>query len=397
MPRKKVLFISGSLGLGHIGRDLAIAGELRKRFEYLDIDWLAGPPADAVVREAGENVLPEARQLADENAVAEAASEGARLNLFRYLMDVRNGWSRNVEVVDRLTAHAGYDLVIGDETYDLAVAYKKEPERKHAPFVMIYDFIGADAVTWNPLERLGIYLLNRSWCQRVDPRPVDLSLFIGEPEDVPDRPFGPWLPNRRAWAREVCDFVGYVLTFDPAQHADRQGVRARLGYDGSPLVVCTVGGTAIGRDLLELCGRAFPLAADRMPGLRMLLVSGPRIDPASLDVPAGVDVRGYVPALHEHLAASDLAVVQGGGTVTLELTALRRPFLYFPLEDHYEQELHVAPRLERHRAGRRMAFSATTPETLARAIVENIGAEVRYASVPVDGARVAAEKISGLL
>lgn len=30
MPKKKVLFISGSLGLGHAIRDLAIARELRK-------------------------------------------------------------------------------------------------------------------------------------------------------------------------------------------------------------------------------------------------------------------------------------------------------------------------------------------------------------------------------
>ena len=35
--------------------------------------------------------------------------------------------------------------------------------------------------------------------------------------------------------------------------------------------------------------------------------------------------------LYRHLAACDLAVVQGGLTTTMELTAAKRPFLYFPL------------------------------------------------------------------
>jgi UDP:flavonoid glycosyltransferase YjiC (YdhE family) len=68
----------------------------------------------------------------------------------------------------------------------------------------------------------------------------------------------------------------------------------------------------------------------------MVIVCGPRIDPASVRAPAGVDVRGYVPRLYEHFAACDAAVVQGGGTTTLELTALRRPFIYLPLENHFE-------------------------------------------------------------
>ena len=31
---------------------------------------------------------------------------------------------------------------------------------------MIYDFIGMDAMGWNPMERLGAYLWNRSWSRR---------------------------------------------------------------------------------------------------------------------------------------------------------------------------------------------------------------------------------------
>ena len=66
----------------------------------------------------------------------------------------------------------------------------------------------------------------------------------------------------------------------------------------------------------------------------------------------------YVPNLYRHLAACDLAVVQGGLTTTMELTASRRPFLYFPLRHHFEQNIHVRHRLDRYGAGRRMDYDS---------------------------------------
>ena len=114
-------------------------------------------------------------------------------------------------------------------------------------------------------------------------------------------------------------------------------------------------------------------------------------------MPDGIEVRGYVPALYEHLAACDLAITQGGGATTLELTALRRPFLYFPLEGHFEQQIHVAHRLNRHGAGVRMSFRETSPETLAAAVLENLGRDVEYTEINVNGAETAAELIHNML
>jgi UDP:flavonoid glycosyltransferase YjiC (YdhE family) len=129
----------------------------------------------------------------------------------------------------------------------------------------------------------------------------------------------------------------------------------------------------------------------------MLLVRGPRLAATTLQVPDGVEVRGYVPALFEHFAASDLAVVMGGGASTLELTALRRPFIYFPLEGHFEQQAYVAERVARHGAGVRMEFSETTPALLAQRIVGELGKEVAYTPLRTDGARRAAHLIRRLL
>jgi UDP:flavonoid glycosyltransferase YjiC (YdhE family) len=93
----------------------------------------------------------------------------------------------------------------------------------------------------------------------------------------------------------------------------------------------------------------------------------------------------------------DLAVVQGGLTTTMELTASRRPFLYFPLRDHFEQNLHVRHRLERYRAGRCMDFDSTTPADIAAAIASEIARDVDYRPVATDGAARAAAMLARLL
>jgi len=92
-----------------------------------------------------------------------------------------------------------------------------------------------------------------------------------------------------------------------------------------------------------------------------------------------------------------VAVVQGGLTTAMELTANRRPFLYFPLRRHFEQTLHVAHRLDGYHAGRRMDFEASPPEAIATAIAEEIGREVDYRPVETDGAGRAAALIAELL
>ena len=81
----------------------------------------------------------------------------------------------------------------------------------------------------------------------------------------------------------------------------------------------------------------------------------------------------------------------------MELTANRRPFLYFPLRHHFEQNFHVAHRLGRYRAGRRMDFATATPEVIADAIAAELGRPVDYRPVETDGAARAANLIAQLV
>jgi UDP-N-acetylglucosamine:LPS N-acetylglucosamine transferase len=130
----------------------------------------------------------------------------------------------------------------------------------------------------------------------------------------------------------------------------------------------------------------------------VIIVAGPRIDPAALPQREGVEVRGFLPHLYRHLAACDLAVVQGGLTTCMELTANRRPFVYVPLRHHFEQNFHVRHRLERYRAGRCLPYEeASDPDALAAAMVGEIGRPLDYRPVETGGAVRAAAMLAELL
>jgi predicted glycosyltransferase len=196
----------------------------------------------------------------------------------------------------------------------------------------------------------------------------DRAVFVGNPGDVVPDAFGAGLPPIRDWVERNYQFTGYVTGIPRVGLDGREAIRAELGYRSDEKVcVVTVGGSGVGTDLLRRVVAAFPAARRLVPGLRMIVVAGPRIDPGSLPSHAGLEVHGYVHDLYRHLAACDLAVVQGGLTTTMELTASRRPFLYVPLRHHFEQNFHVRHRLDRYGAGRCLDYEQTGPEALARA------------------------------
>jgi predicted glycosyltransferase len=225
----------------------------------------------------------------------------------------------------------------------------------------------------------------------------DLAIFVGHPDDIVPARFGPGLPPIREWTEQHFRFAGYITGFDPAL-IDRDALRAEFGYDPDERVcIVTVGGSGVGADLIQRVIAAFPDAKQRVPALRMIVVAGPRIDPASLPTHPGLEIVPYVHNLYRHLAGCDLAVVQGGLTTAMELTAHKRPFLYFPLQHHFEQNFHVRHRLERYRAGRRMDFEASPPELIAAAIAEEMDRDTTYRDVEVDGAAQAAQRIAELL
>jgi UDP-N-acetylglucosamine:LPS N-acetylglucosamine transferase len=393
---KEILYVSSSLGLGHITRDLAFARELRNQLSDLDIYWLAAEPARSVVSQAGEKIVDEIDLYSNECIKAEAVSKKFGLNLLKYAFGSIKEWLRNAEIIKQILQRKNFDLIIGDEAYEIYIAIILKKLKLNIPYVMMYDFLGLDAMSKNPLDQLGAYFWNRIWSfdYKVFSKKNNLALFIGELDDIPDKRFGLLLSNRREYAKKYYNIIGYILPFDPNEYTDKRIIRKKLGYGEEPLVLCSIGGTSIGKELLELSGKAFAIVKKQISNLHMILICGPRLLAESLSVPQEIEIRQYVPALYEHLAACDLAIVQGGGTTTLELTALKRPFIYFPLDGHSEQEIVIAGRLHRHNAGIRMSFNSTNEKSLAEAIIANINTNVNYKDIPIDGAKIGVKLIS---
>jgi pimeloyl-ACP methyl ester carboxylesterase/predicted glycosyltransferase len=400
--RRRVLFLSSPIGLGHIQRDVAIAQALRAQYPDATVDFLAADPADRVVRHLGERLHPATRLLLNESAHVESWASDHELHAFNALWDMDEIMAANFMVFADVVEAEDYDLWVGDEGWDLDYYLHENPGLKRAPYVFITDFIGVLPMR----EDRSSTEFRRAWEKnaenidhlRLHPDVRDLSIMVGDEADVLDREFGPDLPNMRQWAREHFQFSGYTYHFDPAAYRDRAALRRRLGYrDGERVILVSVGGTRAGRHLLRKCAEAFAGVAERLPDTRMVLVAGPRLDPRELPVHRRLEVRPFVPDLYEHHAAVDLAIVQGGLTTTMELAAFQTPFFYFPLRNHFEQQHFVARRLERLSAGVRMDYDRTSAEALGAAMVSHLGRPVRYADVPVDGTERAARMIANLL
>ncbi len=393
MTIKRILFISGSVGLGHIIRDIAIVEELRKKLPNLQVDWIAKHPASIKLQEKGETILNESDDYSNETIIAESLSHDFSLDLSKYILGSMGAWWNNVKVFNRIMKRTQYDLVIGDETYDLALALSAFPKMKKTPFIMIYDFLGMDTTDNGVIQRAVTYSINVAWSKIIGKKGVDLSVFIGMLEDIPDISFGFLLPNRRDYAKQEMNFVGNIISFNKDRLDTRVQIRKQLGYSEKPWIICTIGGTSVGKKLLDLCTETSKLLGDEY---QVTLVAGPRVELDSINYPDWVNVCGYVSDLYRYFYASDLVITQAGGSTTMELAYLGKPFAYFPVKDHFEQEIHVSGKLSRLGVGHRMSIDDTSPHDLSSWVKENIGNECSV-SGEFNGAELTSNLISNIL
>jgi pimeloyl-ACP methyl ester carboxylesterase/UDP:flavonoid glycosyltransferase YjiC (YdhE family) len=398
--QRRALVVSSPIGLGHAWRDVAVARELRRLVPGLEVHWLAQPPVTTLLERCGEAIHPASAELASEAAGVDAQVGEHELHAFQMLRRLDEIFCANFMVFLDLVRAEPFDVWIGDEAWEVDYFLHENPELKTAPYVWMADFAGVVplpdggdreaflAADWN--AQMVEHLARTPWVR-------NRSIFIGDAEDLVPDELGPGLPSIRAWTGDHFEFAGYITGFEPDEIADREKLRAELGFAPDQKVcIVAAGGSAAGEHLLRRAVAAYPHAKRRIPELRMLVVAGPRLDPEALGSD-GVETLGYVHELYRALAACDVAICHGGLSTTMELTAARRPFLYFPLKQHFEQNRHVAFRLDRHRAGRRMSYDDHGPEQIAAALEEELTRAIDYEPIPPGGATRAASLIAELL
>jgi pimeloyl-ACP methyl ester carboxylesterase/predicted glycosyltransferase len=398
---KRALYLSSPIGLGHGRRDIAIARELRKLHPDLEVDWLAQDPVTRLLAASGERIHPLSALLASETRHIELESGEHDLHCFEALRRMDEVLIANFMIFQDAVDEGGYDLVIADESWDIDQFWHEHPELKKARLAWLTDFVGfVPMPDGGAREAFLTADYNAEMIGHIERHPGvrDRAIFVGNPEDIIARSFGKDLPEMRDWIPRHFDFSGYILGEHPETFGGRAELRHSLGYRPDERVcIVTVGGSGVGTHLIKRILQSYPLARARLPELRMILVAGPRIDPQSLAAPAGVEVRDFVPNLDRHLAACDLALVQGGLTTCMELAAAGTPFLYFPLKNHFEQNFHVAHRLDQYGAGRRMEFATSTPDMIAEAMVAALAAPTHFKPVEAEGAARAARMLADLL
>ena len=399
--RKRALYLSSPIGLGHARRDLAVTQELRELHPDLQVDWLAQDPVTRFLAANDETLHPASRLLANESAHIEAECGEHDLHAFQAIRNMDEILIKNFMVFQEALEENKYDLVIADEAWDVDHYWHEHPDFKKAPIAWFTDFVG-----WLPFDENGTreaYLTtdyNAEMIEHVEGHPDirDRAIFVGTPDDIIDKSFGQDLPDMRTWIPHHFEFSDYIIGQHPSEFNSRDDLRAEFGYDdGRKVCIVSVGGSGVGATLIRRILAAYPIAKSRIPELRMIVVTGPRLDPAAFDVPSGVEMRAFVPNLDRHLAACDLALVQGGRTTCMELAAANTPFLYFPLRNHFEQNFHVAHRLERYNAGRKMVYADADPELIADTMLAELKSPRIAKPVAADGAKKAAGMLANLL
>ena len=400
--RPRALMVSSPIGLGHARRDLAIVAALRRRVPNLEVDWLAQPPVTDAVLAAGERVHPASAELSSECDHIEAEAGEHELDAFGAIRRMDDILCANFGVFLDAARDGAYDLWIGDEAWDVDHYLHEHPELKTARYAWLTDFVG-----WLPLpgDDARRRELTADWNAELighiegAPAVRDVALFVGDREDVVPGTFGPGLPEIGGWVERHHDFVGQIAGFDAAAAlAGRAAVRDELGLAAEDeLCVVAVGGSAVGLPLLERIIACLPELRERHPRLELAVVRGPRIASGAALAADGLRVLDYVPDLPRLLAACDVALVAGGLTTGMELVALGRPFVGFPLRGHFEQRIHVRHRLDRHGARHWIEYADATPTAIAAALEAALARPPAYLPVSVDGAARAAARIAPLL
>ncbi len=144
--RRRALYLSSAIGLGHARRDLAVADELRRLRPDLQVDWLAQHPVNELLARRGERIHPASAFLASESRHIEAECAEHDLHVFQALRRMDEILISNFMVFSDLVAAEHYDLWIGDEAWDVDYFLHENPELKRAPYAWLTDFVG-----WLPM------------------------------------------------------------------------------------------------------------------------------------------------------------------------------------------------------------------------------------------------------
>ncbi len=374
-----------SVGLGHVKRSLSIVREIVKLRPDTSVGWLCAQPALSYLESVGENVLPESYRMMSLSSAFEEKSVGGSVNSLEAVRVAYSLAKQNYSVIRERVAE--YDLLVQDEFLETLFAHRWEqnptlPGRR----AVITDFVDVGIKGFNPVRWvLGAYanrMLRRGLLMN------DVRVFADSIDSVP--------PNLRGWVQTNFVVTGPIVLVDGKEAGELR--RKLLGDSGKRRIVCfTIGGTAVGKHILDFAWQNRHTLSDALDAL-LLFLTGPRVDFREY---SGDEKRvlafGFTTQATAYFQASDCVVTQGGASTLNELEAMGKPTVCIPIEGHWEQERNAL----RFRTRDNYAVLSRTQldaTTLINTIIRVLDAQPPpKPSFKGGGARLAAEKIAALI
>ncbi|MEM0272540.1 MAG: glycosyltransferase [Thermoprotei archaeon] len=381
---RRVIFGVSSVGLGHVKRSLSVARELVKLRPNTSVEWVCAQPALTYLESTGERVLPESHAMNTLSQAFEEKSVGGRVDSLEAVRQAYSLAKHNYQVVSATLAH--YDLLVQDEFLETLLAHRWEP-RPHLPQrrAAITDFVDVGYSGLNPIRRLLAAYAGRMLRQSLLAN--DARIFADSLECAPR--------NLRGWVQTNFLVTGPITALGDGGSGEIR--RRLLEASAKQRLICfTIGGTAVGKHILDFAWRNRSELSEKLDAL-LLFLTGPRVDPQAYSTDeAHVVAVGFTSRAEAYFQASDCVVTQAGASTLNELEALGKPTVCIPIEGHWEQERNAERFKVRDNYTVIRPTQLNTP-TIIQAIKRAVEAPPPPLKSHVGAARLAAKSIASLL
>ncbi len=379
-----ILYGVSSVGLGHVRRSIAIANAIRNLRKDVKIDWVCSEPALSFLRNTGENVLEISNKLESLSSAFEEQSSNGRIQNFSAA--ARSTVSISKRNYFLIRPHVGnYDLLIQDEFWETFLASRFErksplPENR----VIVTDFVRLETVYRNPFSRVVLWYANRI-LRRVFLE-QKLRIFADDEAALP-------ASNKlRSWAKQNFQIVGPVV--EEILSGSKEELRKELFGESAQFekfVVFTLGGTSVGKPLVDFAVRNAKWLSERL-GMHVVLLVGPRIDISSIQNTSdgGLNLVPFTTESMKYFKASECVVTQAGASTLNEVASLAVPCVSIPIENHWEQQ-HNARRFAEKFGFGILSYKNLGKEKMLEAI--NLAISTRHYSWNSSGSAIKAAEL----
>jgi UDP-N-acetylglucosamine--N-acetylmuramyl-(pentapeptide) pyrophosphoryl-undecaprenol N-acetylglucosamine transferase len=330
----KIAYGVSSVGLGHARRSLTLAKFLRKSRNDLEITWFCAEPVINFLEKEGEKIPSVCRQLQSLSSVMEDRVSSGKLKDMSVVARTSSSIARqNYSLLKKELS--GYDFLVQDEFVETLLAFMWEkhsalPARKAV--VTDYLQLGSPG-SWNPWSRIVNWYANRILSKAYaicNPR-----ILADEIDSIPES-----LRNR---TMQTFSIVGPILPDPPeeSQSALKEKIlqdHFGVATDNMKLIVVSVGGTAIGKYLVDFFAKKSEELSRELSS-QIIVLLGPRIDPSAFGRIQNDSIRfiSFTSNIMGYLKASDCVVCQAGASTLNEILAMGTPCVTVPISNHFEQ------------------------------------------------------------